>query len=330
LRASESEPVADTAVTNRAERQRWGPGWMLVVFCELVRRSVALAVGQRVRHSLGRGGWPLDVRNADRSRARRRTELDAVDLNVVALSSALEHVVEQVAGVAEGVGPVGDDDRRVELHARSIARPPARPHSRQVRRTRSGTIRPGDCDLLGGSSKRHRGAVAPHARASWHLDQPRRSLSLVQICAALVGRLTGEVLAIALITLGLGAKRGAGTGERTEAPTAWVGPRSSGFGACVGLDRLDVCSCPRCTDHRGSEETLGPRLTAGCPSRTRIAYVSADPPRHLQPTVRFALAASGERRRRSSLRSEAPRGVQGSNSGDQPGRAQVDASGSST
>src|SRR5687767_7819626 len=102
-----------------------GSGWMLVVVSELERRSVALAVGQRVRHSLRRGGWPLDVRNADRSRARGRTELDAVDLNVVALTSALEHIVERVASVAEGVGPVGDDDRRLELHALSIARPPA-------------------------------------------------------------------------------------------------------------------------------------------------------------------------------------------------------------
>jgi hypothetical protein len=35
----------------------------------------------------------------------------------------LEHVVERSASVAERVGPVGDDDRRLELHTRSIPRP---------------------------------------------------------------------------------------------------------------------------------------------------------------------------------------------------------------
>src|ERR687895_1177635 len=131
-----------------------GSGWMLVVVSELERRSGVLAVGQRVRHSLGRGGWPLDVRNADRSRARRRTELDAVDLNVVALTSAVEHVVERVASVAEGVGPVGDDDRRLELHALSIARPPADRIAGVGGARGAGTLVPGDRDMLDGSSKR--------------------------------------------------------------------------------------------------------------------------------------------------------------------------------
>jgi hypothetical protein len=33
----------------------------------------------------------------------------------------LEHVVERLASVAKRVGPVGNDDRRLELHRRSIA-----------------------------------------------------------------------------------------------------------------------------------------------------------------------------------------------------------------
>ena len=90
---------------------------------QLERRSVAVAVGQRVRHSARRGRRPLDVWKGDRSGARWSTELNAVDLDVVALAGALEHVVERVASVAERVGSVGNDDRRLELHARSIARP---------------------------------------------------------------------------------------------------------------------------------------------------------------------------------------------------------------
>jgi hypothetical protein len=43
------------------------------------------------------------------------------------------------------------------------------------------------------------------ARASWHSDRPRRLVVAGSICAALVGGSTGEVLAIALITVGLGA-----------------------------------------------------------------------------------------------------------------------------
>jgi hypothetical protein len=90
---------------------------------QLERRSVAVAVGQRVRHSPRRGRRALDVWKGDRSGARWRTELNAVDLDVVALAGALEHVVERVASVAERVGSVGNDNRRLELHARSIARP---------------------------------------------------------------------------------------------------------------------------------------------------------------------------------------------------------------
>src|ERR687896_1117012 len=73
-------------------------------------------------HPARRGGRALDVWKADRPGARRRTQLDAVDLDVLALTGAPEQVVERAAGVAEAVGPEGDDDRRLELHATSIAR----------------------------------------------------------------------------------------------------------------------------------------------------------------------------------------------------------------
>jgi hypothetical protein len=75
--------------------------------------------------------------------------LDAVDLNVLALTSALEHVVERVASVAERVGPVGDDDRRLELHALSIARPPADGIAGGCGSREAALSFPGDCDLLG-------------------------------------------------------------------------------------------------------------------------------------------------------------------------------------
>src|ERR671915_392975 len=84
--------------------------------------SVARAVGQWMGHPARRGGRALDVWKADRPGARRRTQLDAVDLDVLALTGAPEQVVERAAGVAEAVGPEGDDDRRLELHATSIAR----------------------------------------------------------------------------------------------------------------------------------------------------------------------------------------------------------------
>ena len=90
------------------------------------QRSITLAVWQRVRHPLGRGGRPLDVRKADRPAARRSTDLDAVDLNVVALTRTSKDVVERVTSVPERVSPVGDDDRRLKLHAISIARSPGR------------------------------------------------------------------------------------------------------------------------------------------------------------------------------------------------------------
>src|SRR5215218_6001483 len=54
--------------------------------------SVAVAVGQRVRHSLGRRRWPLDIGKAHRPGARRGAELDAFDLDVLARTGALEHV----------------------------------------------------------------------------------------------------------------------------------------------------------------------------------------------------------------------------------------------
>jgi hypothetical protein len=110
--------------------------------------------------------------------------LDAVDLYVLALTSALEHVVERVAGIAERVGPVGDDDRRVELHALSIALV--------------------DRDRLGSQSKRYLGAVAHRPRVL-AFGSAAALVVAGSVCAALVSGLTGEVLAIALITLGLGA-----------------------------------------------------------------------------------------------------------------------------
>src|ERR687896_1931593 len=107
--------------------------------------SVARAVGQWMGHPARRGGRALDVWKADRPRARRRTQLDAVDLDVLALTGAPEQVVERAAGVAEAVGPEGDDDRRLELHATSIARrrlySPPRIGERASRRE-SGTAAP--------------------------------------------------------------------------------------------------------------------------------------------------------------------------------------------
>jgi hypothetical protein len=93
-----------------------------VVAGEADRRSGALAVGQRVRHSLRRGGRPLYVRQGDGSGARRGAELDAVDLDVFALTGALQHVVDCAASLTERVGPVGNQDCRLDLHGRSIAR----------------------------------------------------------------------------------------------------------------------------------------------------------------------------------------------------------------
>jgi hypothetical protein len=55
--------------------------------------------------------------------------LDALDFNVVALTRTSKDVVERVAGVSERLSPVGDDDRRLKLHAISIARPPGHRHT---------------------------------------------------------------------------------------------------------------------------------------------------------------------------------------------------------
>jgi hypothetical protein len=123
--ASRVAPPPLSVLARSGSAGRFGPeDWCsFLVLRQLQRRSVALAVGQRVRHSLRRGGRPLDVWKADRTGARRGGELDAVDLDVVALTRALEHVVERAASVAERVGPVGNDDRRLELHTHSIARP---------------------------------------------------------------------------------------------------------------------------------------------------------------------------------------------------------------
>jgi predicted nuclease with RNAse H fold len=75
-----------------------------------------------VGHFLRWVRWPLDVRESDGSRARRRAELDAVDLDVFALAGAPEHVIERPAGVIERVCPVGDNDRCLELHTPIVAR----------------------------------------------------------------------------------------------------------------------------------------------------------------------------------------------------------------
>jgi uncharacterized membrane protein len=68
----------------------------------------------------------------------------------------------------------------------------------------SGTRVAGDRDLLGSQSKRYLGAVAPRRRVLT-FGSAAALVIAGSICAALVGGLTGEVLAIALITLGLGA-----------------------------------------------------------------------------------------------------------------------------
>jgi uncharacterized membrane protein len=57
---------------------------------------------------------------------------------------------------------------------------------------------------LGCQSKRYLGAVAPRPRVL-AFGSAAALVVAGSICAALVGGLTGEVLAIALITLGLGA-----------------------------------------------------------------------------------------------------------------------------
>jgi hypothetical protein len=69
---------------------------------------------------------------------------------------------------------------------------------------RSGTLVPGDRDPLGSESKRYLGAVAPRPRVL-AFGSAAALVVAGPICAALVSGLTGEVLAIALITLGLGA-----------------------------------------------------------------------------------------------------------------------------
>jgi hypothetical protein len=74
----------------------------------------------------------------------------------------------------------------VELHALSIA------------------LAAADRELLGGQPKRYLGAVAPRARVL-SFGSAAALVVAGSICAALVGGLTGEVLAIALITVGLGA-----------------------------------------------------------------------------------------------------------------------------
>jgi hypothetical protein len=59
-------------------------------------------------------------------------------------------------------------------------------------------------DLLGSQSRRYLGAVAPRPRVL-AFGSAAALVVAGSLCAALVGGLTGEVLAIALITLGLGA-----------------------------------------------------------------------------------------------------------------------------
>jgi hypothetical protein len=74
-----------------------------VVGREPERDSAALAVGQRVRHSLRRGRRPLDVWKGYRPGARRSAEVDAVDLNILTLTGAFEHVVERPAASGAGL-----------------------------------------------------------------------------------------------------------------------------------------------------------------------------------------------------------------------------------
>jgi hypothetical protein len=69
---------------------------------------------------------------------------------------------------------------------------------------RSGTLVPSARDPLGGESTRYLAAVAPRPRVL-AFGSAAALVVAGAICGVLVGGLTGEVLAIALITLGLGA-----------------------------------------------------------------------------------------------------------------------------
>jgi hypothetical protein len=74
-----------------------------------------------MRDSPRRSWRRLDVRKADRPGAHRCADLHALDLDVIALTGAPEHIVERVTRVAERIGPIGNDDGRLKLHATSIA-----------------------------------------------------------------------------------------------------------------------------------------------------------------------------------------------------------------
>ena len=117
------------------------------------------------------------MRKADRRAARWSTDLGAVDFNVVALTRASKDVIEHVAGVSERVSPVGDDDCRLNF----------------IRSVSSGFRPP-----------RYVGEVAPRARVL-SFGSAAALVVAGAICAALIGGSTGDALAIALITLGLGA-----------------------------------------------------------------------------------------------------------------------------
>jgi hypothetical protein len=78
-----------------------------------------------VRHLSGRRRRGLDAREAHRSNARRRVQLDALDLDVFALTSTVEHVIERVSCISQRVRSVRDDDCCLKLHSHSI-RPAAR------------------------------------------------------------------------------------------------------------------------------------------------------------------------------------------------------------
>ena len=198
---------------------------------------MALAVGQRVRHPLRGGGRPLDVWKADRPAARRSSDLDAVDVNVVALTRTSKDVVERVASVSERVSPVGDHDRRLKLHAISIARPPTRRDTwgrwRPARVLGFGSaaalvVAGAICaTLIGGSDGRCAGHCADHARPR-HSPAPDLPRGGTERGARPRGRRSGDGSAPPMDNAGCGL---------AASP---AGPASSGPGRPP--ERLSRCS----------------------------------------------------------------------------------------
>jgi hypothetical protein len=149
------------------------------------------------------------VRKADRPGAHRSADLDALDLDVVAFMGAPEHIVERVTRFAERIGPIGNDDGRLKLHATSIARGQLAgrkegPGGRSAAGSDFRRVVGEQARATRGADRRYVGVVAPRTRVL-AFGSAAALVVAGAICAAVVGGLTGEVLAIALITLGLGA-----------------------------------------------------------------------------------------------------------------------------